>query len=176
MRHALQQVASLIACLTLSFAVLTTSAVAQGRDEPPIEQIKLTEAQVVHFIAAQPDLARLAEKMEDAGGDTPDIKAKLDAIAKKHGFSDFGELDDVAANISIVMAWLNPDTGEFSDPIDLMKHELENVKRDKSIPGEEKKHIVAELIEAIETSPAVVHPQNIRLVKAHRKAIDKALE
>ena len=46
MRHALQQVASLIACLTLSFAVLTTSAVAQGRDEPPIEQIKLTEAQV----------------------------------------------------------------------------------------------------------------------------------
>ena len=64
MRHALQQVASLIACLTLSFAVLTTSAVAQGRDEPPIEQIKLTEAQVVHFIAAQPDLARLAGKME----------------------------------------------------------------------------------------------------------------
>ena len=63
MRHALQQVASLIACLTLSFAVLTTSAVAQGRDEPPIEQIKLTEAQVVHFIAAQPDLARLAGKM-----------------------------------------------------------------------------------------------------------------
>ena len=74
MRHALQQVASLIACLTLSFAVLTTSAVAQGRDEPPIAQTKLTEAQVLPFIAAQPDPARLLGKIEDAGGYTPDIK------------------------------------------------------------------------------------------------------
>ena len=176
MRHALQQVASLIACLTLSFAVLTASAVAQGRNEAPVEQIKLTEAQVTSFIAAQPDLTRLADKVQKAGGDPPVLKAALDTIAKKHGFSDFGELDEVAANISIVMAGLNPDTGEFSDPIDFMKHELENVKQDKSIPGEEKKHIVAELVEAIEISPAVLHPQNIELVRTHRKAIGKALE
>ena len=176
MRHALPLVASLIACLTFGFAVLTTGALAQGRDEPPIEQIKLTEAQVMNFIAAQPDLARLAGKLKDAGDDTPAIKAELDAIARKHSFSDFAELDDVAANISIVMAGLNPETGEFNDPVDTMKNELEDIKADGSIAGEEKEQLVAELIEAIETSPAVVHPQNIRLVKAHRKAIDKALE
>lgn len=176
MRHAFQQVASLIVCLMLSFAVLSASANAQGRNEAPAGQIKLTETQVTSFIAAQPDIARLAGKLQKAGGGTPVLKAELDAIAKKHGFSDFGELDELAANISIVMAGLNPDTGEFTDPIDVMKQDLENIKRDKSIPGEEKKHIVAELIEAIETSPAVLHPQNIELVKAHRKAIDKALE
>jgi hypothetical protein len=176
MRHALQQVASLIMCLTLGFAVLTASANAQGRNEAPVEQIKLTETQVTSFIAAQPDIARLAGKLEDAGDDTPAIKAELDAIARKHNFSDFAELDDVAANISIVMAGLNPETGEFNDPVDMMKNALEDVKEDDSIAGEEKEQLVAELIEAIETSPAVVHPQNIRLVKAHRKAIDKALE
>ena len=176
MRHAFQLVASLVACLTLSFAVLTTGAKAQGRGEPPSEQIRLSEAQVMNFIAAQPDLARFAGKMQDGDDDAPAIKAELDAIAKKHGFADFSKLDEVAANISIVMAGLNPDTGEFTDPIDVMKQELENVKRDESIPGEEKELIVAELMEAIETSPAVVHPDNIELVKAHRKAIDKALQ
>jgi cob(I)alamin adenosyltransferase len=131
---------------------------------------------VKNFIAAQSTLARLEGKMQDAGDDAPALRAELDAVAKQHGFSDFGQLDEVAANISIVMAGLNPDTGEFTDPVDVMKMELKNVKGDESIPGEEKEEIVTELIEAIETSPAVVHPHNIELVKAHRKAIDKALQ
>jgi hypothetical protein len=176
MRQTLQQIASLIVCLTLSFAVLTAGANAQGRNEAPVEQIKLTEAQVTNFIAAQPDIARLFGQLQKSGGGSPKLKAELDAIAKKHGFSNFVELDEVAANISIVMAGLNPDTGEFTDPAVVMKRELENVKRDKSIPGEQKEHIVAELIEAIEMSPAVVHSQNIELVRAHRKAIDQVLE
>ena len=176
MRHTLQQIASLIVCLMLGFTGLSASVNAQGRNEPPGGQIKLTEAQVTSFIAAQPDIARLAGELQKAGGGTPAIKEQLDAIAKKHGFSNFAELDEVAANISIVMAGLNPDTGEYTDPVVIMKEELENVKRDKSIPGEEKKHIVAELIEAIEMSPAVLHSQNIGLVRAHRKAIVKVLE
>lgn len=176
MRHALQLVASFIACLTLSFAVIMTGANAQGRAGPPSERIKLTETQVKSFIAAQADLARLSDKLQNASDGAPGLRAELDAVAKKHGFSDFGELDEVAANISIVMAGLNPDTGEFTDPVNVMKQELENVKGDKSIPGEEKELIVAELLQAIETSPAVVHRENIELVKAHRKAIDKALQ
>ncbi len=176
MRHVLQQVAALFACLTLSFAMLTIGANAQGRDGALAEQIKLTETQIKNFIAAQNTLARLTDRLRDAGDRGPAPRAELDAAAKKHGFADFGELDEVAANISIVMAGVNPETGEFVDPIEVMKMELENVKRDKSIPGEEKEQIVAELIEAIKTSPAVVHPHSIELVKAHRKAIDKALD
>lgn len=176
MWHTLQQIASLIVCLTLCFATLLAGANAQGPNEAPVEQIKLTEAQVTSFITAQPDIARLFGQLQKSGGGSPKLKAELDAIAKKHGFSSFVELDEVAANISIVMAGLNPDTGEFTDPVVVMKQELENVKRDKSIPGEEKEHIVAELIEAIEMSPAVLHPQNIELVRAHRKAIDQVLE
>jgi hypothetical protein len=169
-------VASLFAYLTLSFAVLTIGANAQGRDETPSERIKLTETQVKNFIAAQSTLARIVDKLQDAGDGGPALRAELDAVAKKHGFVDFGELDKVAADISIVMAGVNPETGEFVDPVEVMKMELENVKQDESIPGEQKEQIVGELIEAIETSPAVVHPHNIELVKAHRKAIDKALE
>ena len=176
MGYTLQQIASLIVCLTLSFAGQSANANAQGRNDAPVGQINLTEAQVTSFIAAQPDIARFAGKVQGSGGRAPAIKAELDSIANKHGFSSFGELDEVAANISIVMAGLNPDTGEYNDPVVVMKEELENVKRDKSISGEEKRHMVDELVEAIELSPAVLHSRNIELVRAHRKAIARVLE
>ena len=176
MRHAFPLAASLIACLTLSFVGLTTGVNAEGRDGPAKGHIQLTETQVMNFIAAQQDVARLAGKLQNAGDRAPALRAELDSVAKKYGFSNFRELDQVAANISIVMAGLNPDTGEFIDPVDVIKEELENVKGDNSISGEEKEQIVAELIEAIQISPAVVHRDNIELVKSHRKAIDKVLE
>ena len=111
---------------------------AQEAMEPAqegVKQIKLTEEQVKSFISAQPDLAAIAGKLQEAG-DEPDaaLQAQLDGIAKKHGFSSFSELDDVAANISIVMAGLDSQTGEFTDPVDALKKELADVKADTSIP------------------------------------------
>ena len=75
--------------------------------EQDVKQIKLTDEQVQHFIAAQTDLASIASKIQ-AAGDSPDpaLQAELEGIATKHGFGNFAELDDVAANISIVMAGL----------------------------------------------------------------------
>ena len=74
----------------------------------PIKQIKLTEEQVTKFISAQPDLGEISGKLQEAG-ENPDaaLQGELDGIAKKHGFASFSELDDVAANISIVMAGLD---------------------------------------------------------------------
>ena len=80
-------------------------AVAQEPKEDPIKQLKLTEAQVKSFISAQPDLATVAPKLQEAGDNIePTLQTELDTIAKTHGFASFQELDDVAANISIVMA------------------------------------------------------------------------
>ena len=100
MRHALQLVVSLIACLTLSFAVIMTGANAQGRAGPPSERIKLTETQVKSFIAAQADLARLSDKLQNASDGAPGLRAELDAVANKHGFSDFGELPQKRGGIA----------------------------------------------------------------------------
>lgn len=161
--------------LALLVAGLWLSTSAVGAQE--VKQIKLTEAQVTNFIKAQTDLAGVASKMQ-AAGETPDpeLQKELEAIAKKHGFADFAELDDVAANISIVMAGLDTQSGKFTDPVDALQKELEDVQKDDSIPEADKKQLVEELTEAIKTTPPLEHKENIDLVKAHQAEIEKALQ
>lgn len=142
-----------------------------------VKQIALTDQQVKNFIDAQADLSGMASKIQ-AAGDKPDpaLQAELEGIAKKHGFNDFAELDDVAANISIVMAGLDSQTGNFTDPVEALQKELEDVKKDESIPEADKKQLIDELTEAIKTTPPLQHKENVEIVKAHRADIEKALQ
>ena len=137
MWHRLQWVRAFAVGLVLGVATLGPGVLAQPAapesGQPPeegINQIKLTEAQVKSFIAAQPDLVDVLPKLQKAD-DTPDaaLEAELDGIAKKHGFSDFSELDDVAANISLVMSGLDTQSGQFNDPVEALKKELEATQR-----------------------------------------------
>ncbi len=155
-----------------SFCVLLGAAYAQE-----VKQIKLTDGQVKSFISAQSDLAAIASKIQSAGENPdPALQAELENIAKKHGFKDFAELDDVAANISIVMAGLDSQTGDFVDPVEALQKELEDVKKDESIPATDKKQLVDELMEAIKTTPPLQNRENIDVVKAHRAEIEQALQ
>lgn len=151
-----------------------------GTNPPPsddVKQIKLTEDQVTHFIAAQPDLASIASKIQSAGEKpNPALQAELEGIATKHGFGNFAELDDVAANISIVMAGLDSGTGNFVDPVDALKKERDEVQKDSSIPDADKKQLLDELNEAINTTPKLQYRENVDIVKAHRAEIEKALQ
>src|SRR5262245_35937293 len=85
--------------IAIAFAPLCGAALAQA----PVKQVKLTEKQVQSFIEAQKDLTAITDKMEGSVTDKPDpkVQADLEAAAKKHGFKDFAEYDDVAANISM---------------------------------------------------------------------------
>jgi hypothetical protein len=164
--------------LAAASLALASGVVAQEppKDEP-INQLKLTEAQVKSFISAQPDLATVAPKLQEAGDNIePTLQTELDGIAKKHGFSSFEELDDVAANISIVMAGLDSKSGEFTEPVEALKKELSDVTADASIPDADKKQLIEELNEAISTTPRIEHIENVELVKAHRAEIEKALQ
>jgi hypothetical protein len=151
-----------------------------GTNPPPsddVKQIKLTEDQVTHFIAAQADLAAIASKIQAAGEKpNPALQAELEGIATKHGFGNFAELDDVAANISIVMAGLDSGTGNFVDPVDALKKERDDVQKDSSIPDADKKQLLDELNEAIGTTPKLQYKENVDIVKAHRAEIEKALQ
>ena len=145
--------------------------------EQDVKQIKLTDEQVQHFIAAQTDLASIASKIQ-AAGDSPDpaLQAELEGIATKHGFGNFAELDDVAANISIVMAGLDSGSGNFVDPVEALKKERDDVQKDASIPDADKKQLVDELTEAINTTPQLQYKENVDIVKAHKAEIEKALQ
>lgn len=169
MSHGFRKVAAVVASVTLGIMAVAATAAAQE-----IKQLKLTEKQVQGFIASQQDIAAKVQ----AAGDNPDekLQAELESVAKKHGFASFEEFDDVAANISIVMAGLDPQTGEFSDPVEAMKKELEDVKADSSIPEADKKQLVDELTESIKTTPPLQFKENIEVVKKHREEIEKALQ
>lgn len=158
----------------LSAAVGLVAAPAMAQD---IKQIKLSDQQVQGFISSQKDLATIAGKLQSASDKPgPALQGELEYIAKKHGFASFAELDDVAANISIVMAGLDPQTGSFIDPLQALKKELDDVKADASIPDADKKQLIAELEDAIKTTPPLEHKENIEVVKKHREAIEKAMQ
>lgn len=153
----------------------TGGSAAPASDD--VKQIKLSDEQVTHFIAAQADLSAIANKIQ-AAGDKPDptLQSELEGIAKKHGFNTFAELDDVAANISIVMAGLDSGTGNFVDPVDALKKERDEVQKDTTIPEADKKQLLDELNEAIGTTPRLQYKENVDIVKAHRAEIEKALQ
>jgi len=177
MRQVLQRLGPCAVALAVGLAVVGAGAAAQDPPADGINQIKLTEAQVTSFISAQPDLALVADKLQEAGETLdPALEAELEAIAKKHGFANFSELDDVAANISIVMAGLDSEMGTFTEPVDALKKELAGVESDPSIPDADKKQLVEELSAAIKTTPPLQHKENVDLVKAHREEIERALE
>lgn len=165
---------TLVAVVALIVGAVSLGGAVVAQD---IKQIKLTDKQVVGFISSQKDLAAIASKIQ-AAGEKPDaaLQGELEAIAKKNGFASFAELDDVAANISIVMAGLDPQSGNFTDPIEALKKELEDVKVDTTIPEADKKQLVSELEEAIKTTPTLQNKENIETVKAHRAEIEKSLQ
>ena len=74
------------------------------------------------------------------------------------------------------MAGLDPQTGNFVDPLEALKKELEDVKADTSIPEADKKQLVDELTEALKTTPPLQHKGNIDVVKKFRADIEKALQ
>jgi hypothetical protein len=76
-----------------------------------VEQIRLTERQIQGFIAAH-------KEMPD--GD-PRRQTEFESVAKKNGFKDFAEYDEVAANILMVFAGIDPQSKQYTDPQTAMK-------------------------------------------------------
>jgi hypothetical protein len=164
--------AAAVALTALSIAAVP--AAAQNTAPQEIKQIKLTEKQVQNFIAAQNDLNAVTAKIK---GDKPDPKlvAELEAAAKKHGFTNLQDLDDVAANVNLVMSGFDPKTKEFSQPPEAIKKEIAAVNADKSIPEKEKKEILGELNMALKFAKPVQFPENVELIRKYYDRIEGSM-
>ncbi len=162
----------------LASAVVALAAAWSGplaaQDVEELKQIELTDKQVGGFIAAQKDLQPLSAKLLE-GGDKPDdtLKGELDNIAKKHGFADFNDMEIVGANISIVLDGLDPKTGDYTDPVEKMKLELENIKADASIPDDDKKLVIEDLNQEIAAAKPLQFQSNIEVVKKYQPDLEK---
>ena len=171
----MQQVLRAVMAAFAAVALVHFAGVASA--QAPVKQIRLTEKQVQGFIAAQKDMAAVAERMQGSTSDPPDpkLQAELGAIAKKNGFKDFAEYDDVAANILLVMGGIDPQSKQYIDPQTAIKKEMAEVAADKTIPEKEKKDLLKELEEALTTAQSVQYPSNIELVRKYYDKIDPAL-
>jgi len=159
-------------------ALFAASAIAQsqkdGQGQSQFKQIKLTEKQVRDFISAQKQLAPLASKLE-AADDKPDpaLQKQIEQIAKSNGFSTLDEFDDVAGNISLVLAGLDPQSGHFTEPPDQIKKDIDELKQDKQLSQKDKDEAVAEMQEALKRAAPLQFKENVAVVKKYQKELDE---
>jgi hypothetical protein len=156
-------------------AVALVQFVGNVSAQSPVKQLKLTEKQIEGFIAAHKDMGAVAEKMD---GDKPDpkVQAQLESISKKFGFKDFNEYDDVASNIALVMAGIDPQTKAFTDPPTAIKREIDEITADKSMPEKERKQALEELAEAMKMAQPIQFPGNIEVVKKYYDRLEPLLQ
>jgi hypothetical protein len=168
----------LAACVALAtvawaWAVADAPAVAQS-----FRQVDLTEKQVQGFIATQKPMTDATEKMQAGPSDKPDpkLQAELEAIARKQGFKDLAEYDEVAATISMVMAGIDPETKQYIPADVAIRQQIKDIEADKSLPADERKQALEELNESLKAAQPIRNPANIDLVKKYYDKIEAVLE
>jgi hypothetical protein len=169
----MQQVLRLIVTAFAVVALAYIGGIVSAQS--PVKQIKLSEKQVESFITAHKDMADAFDKMAAEKSESA-AQNQLDAIAKKYGFKDHGEYDEVATNIHMVMFGIDPKTKEFTDPPTLAKKELDDAMSDKALPEKERKQLVEELTEQLKTVQPIAHPSNIDIVKKFYDKLEPLLQ
>jgi hypothetical protein len=143
------------------------AAPAGGDDESgAIEQIALTEKQILGLIGAQKEMSDATSKLSESERDqpSPKVQAKLDGIAKKNGFADFAAYDAVAGNVGVVLSGFDPETKAYVGPEAVIKKQIADLKADKQMPARDKKEALDQLNAALKAAVPVKYPDNIKLV------------
>ncbi|QUS38128.1 hypothetical protein RPMA_04150 [Tardiphaga alba] len=145
----------------------------------PVKQIALTEKQVEGVLAAQKDLDAITDKLPQDAPPKPDpkITAQLDEVAKKNGFANYGEYNDVVENVMMVLGGFDPKTKTYVGPEAVIKQQIAAVNADKKIPAKDKKAALDELNGALkQPQPAIENKGNIDLVTKYYDKLAEAME
>lgn len=194
-------VALTIAGLSVSFAALTShgasaQAAKQAQAKPAVpptpapnaapaqnmpapKQIALTDKQIDQVLAAQKDLDAITDKLPQQAPDKPDPKvvAQLDDVAKKNGFANYGEYNDVVENIMLVLSGFDQQTKKYVGPEAVFKQQIAAVQADKKMPAKDKQAALADLNAALkEPPPAVENKGNIDLVGKYYDKLAAAMQ
>ena len=161
-----------------SFAALSQKVFAQeaALPEEGSKQDALTDKQIDAFLAAQKDVEAIVTKSPEGDQPDPKVMEQLEAVAKKYGFANYAEYDDVAANISLVMSGIDPDTKKYVGAEAVIKKEIASVVGDKSLRPDDKQ-VQLEQLRAELKSPAeqVKNPANIELVTKNYDKLTAAM-
>ena len=166
---------SCLAALTL--AAPTGAAFAQsapGAAEEAPKEMALTDKQVESVLSAKPDIEAILAKMpqgnDQAAPTPPDPKivAQLDAAAKKHGFANYAEYDDIDSNIGLVLAGFDPQTKKYVGDEIVLKKEIAETQADK-------KEELTQLNEALKSVKPLQFPGNVAVVTKYYDKLAEAM-
>lgn len=179
-------VALSVACLAGSMAIVSSGdalaqsqmAPAQGatQEAPPLKQIPLTDKQIQGVLAAGKEMDAVMSKLPEDG--QPDVKtqAQLEAIAKKNGFANFDDYNNVTDNIGLVISGFNSATKKYVGNEAVIKTQIAQVQADKTMSAKDKKDALADLNEALKNPPpAIQNKGNIDLVAKYYDQLAAAM-
>ena len=156
--------------IAVALAQVCGAALAQ-----PMKQIKLTEKQVQSYIAAQKELTAIADKMEGSAAEKPDAKmqADLETVAKKYGFKDFAEYDDVGGQRLHGAERHRPaDQGLPAASGRRSRRRSSRSPPTRRLSEKDKKQVLEELAEALRSTAPIQHASNVELVKKYLDKIE----
>ncbi len=165
-----------VGCLAVSFAAVpATGAFAQSKpaaqdapqDEPPLQQITLTDKQIQGVLNSQKEMDTASQKLSQIPDVEPDPKvlAQLDGIAKKYGFADYDDYNVVIENIELVMSGIDPQSEKYVGTEAVIKQQIAAVQADKKMSAKDKKDALADLNDELkDPAPAVENKGNIDLI------------
>jgi len=152
------------------------AAPAQQQQAPALKQIALTDKQLDGVLAAQKDMDAITEKLPENTAPDQKVIARLDEVAKKHGFVSYDDYNNVVDNISLVLGGFDPATKKYVGPEAVIKAQIAQVQADKKMPAKEKKEAVDGLNEALKTpAPQIENKGNIDLVGKYYDKLVAAL-
>jgi hypothetical protein len=154
-----------LACLPVLMAAAPVGVAFAQQGDQAVKQSALTEKQIQNVLAAKPDLDAILAKLPE-GNDKPDPKvlAQLDAAAKKQGFANYAEYEDVDDNINLVLAGIDPETKKYVGDEVVLKKEIADVQADKKMSANDKKEALGQLNDALKAAKPLQFAANIPLV------------
>ena len=166
-----------ISILSAAIAAMLAMCVATAAADPGVKQMQLAEKQILAFIAAQKVMNAILEILPEEQRDNPPpaVQAQLEANATKQGFKNFQEYDDVAVNIYLVWAAIDPENKSFTEPAVAIRNEIAEVSGNKTLSADEKKEILKELNEALNSVEPIQFPGNIDLIRRYYDKIQASL-
>jgi hypothetical protein len=178
-----------IACLgTAMAAIPSDSALAQARSAPsgkmapaeedaPTKQIALTEKQIQGVIAAQPEMDKITDEIDEDAKPDPKLDRQLEAIAKRSGFASMDDYDTVVDNIQMVLGGIDPETKKYVGTEAVIKAKIAETQADKKMSAREKRKTLADLNDDLKSPmPAIENKGNIDLVVRYYDKLSELLD
>jgi hypothetical protein len=169
-----------IAALALGLALASAPALADDApqaqasgDYGALQQIELTDDEVTRYVGSLDDMQKaMGDLPADAAEPDAKTMAKLEGIAKKHGFRSFDEYNTVAGNISLVVDGIDPDTKTFIGQDKMIEKGLEQIKADKKMSAADKETATKDLQAQASAIVPIKYKTNIDLVIKHYDQIN----